>query len=99
MGVLCLGSATQDLAVDAYTIDILDAQELGMANGIRIAAYRVGLIAAGGGVLILSDLLGWSITFIGVGIMMAAMAVTVLVFGPFHLAGRKLPGSRQDKVG
>ena len=86
VGLLCLGSATQDLAVDAYTIDLLETQELGMANGIRIGAYRVGLIAAGGGVLILSDLVGWSPTFVGVGLMMAALAITVLAFGPFHLA-------------
>ena len=73
VGVLCLASATQDLAVDAYTIDLLDTDELGMANGIRIGAYRVGLIAAGGGVLILSDLVGWSATFVGVAIIMAAL--------------------------
>jgi PAT family beta-lactamase induction signal transducer AmpG len=85
VGVLCLGSATQDLAVDAYTIDLLNTDELGMANGVRIGAYRVGLIASGGGVLMLSDYLGWSPTFVGVGIIMAALAVTVLVFGPFHL--------------
>ncbi len=86
VGILCLASATQDLAVDAYTIDLLDTKELGMANGIRIGAYRVGLIVAGGGVLILSDLVGWSPTFVGVGLIMAALAVTVLAFGPFHLA-------------
>jgi len=85
VGLLCLASATQDLAVDAYTIDLLDTSELGLANGIRIGAYRVGLIASGGGVLILSDLLGWSPTFVGVGIIMAALALTVLAFGPFHL--------------
>ena len=97
MGLLCLASATQDLAVDAYTIDLLDTQELGMANGIRIGAYRVGLIAAGGGVLILSDLVGWSPTFVGVAIIMAALAVTVLVFGPFHLARPEI--ARAEKGG
>jgi len=86
VGVLCLASATQDLAVDAYTIDLLDTDELGMANGIRIGAYRVGLIAAGGGVLIASDLVGWSPTFVGVAIIMAAMALTVIAFSPFHQA-------------
>jgi MFS transporter, PAT family, beta-lactamase induction signal transducer AmpG len=85
VGILCLAAATQDLAVDAYTIDLLDPEELGMANGIRIGAYRVGLIASGGGVLILSDLLGWSPTFVGVGVIMTALALTVLKFGPFHL--------------
>ena len=86
VGVLCLPSATQDLAVDAYTIDLLDTDELGMANGISIGAYRVGLIAAGGGVLILSDLVGWSATFVGVAIIMAALVLTVVAFSPFHLA-------------
>jgi PAT family beta-lactamase induction signal transducer AmpG len=85
VGILCLASATQDLAVDAYTIDLLDTNELGLANGIRIGAYRVGLIAAGGGVLIVSDLLGWSPTFVGIGIIMATLALTVLACGPFHL--------------
>ncbi len=86
VGILCLASATQDLAVDAYTIDLLDTRELGLANGIRIGAYRVGLIAAGGGVLILSDQVGWSPAFVGVAIIMAALLITVLVCGPFHLA-------------
>jgi len=99
VGLLCLASATQDLAVDAYTIDLLDTRELGMANGIRIGAYRVGLIAAGGGVLILSDLVGWSPTFVGVGLIMAALAVTVLACRPFHLPrperARAASGSRR----
>ncbi len=99
VGLLCLGSATQDLAVDAYTIDLLETAELGMANGIRIGAYRVGLIAAGGGVLILSDLVGWSVTFVGVGIIMAALAVTVLVFGPFHLGRPEVAQAQAGQSG
>jgi len=85
VALLCLAAATQDLAVDAYTIDLLETSELGMANGVRIGAYRVGLIASGGGVLILSDTLGWSPTFLGVAVMMAALVLTVVFFSPFHL--------------
>lgn len=97
VGVLCLASATQDLAVDAYTIDLLDTEELGMANGIRIGAYRVGLIAAGGGVLILSDLMGWSATFVGVAIIMAALALTVIAFSPFHMARPEIAQAQTGK--
>jgi MFS transporter, PAT family, beta-lactamase induction signal transducer AmpG len=99
VGVLCLASATQDLAVDAYTIDLLETPELGVANGIRIGAYRVGLIAAGGGVLILSDLLGWSSTFVGVAVIMAALAVTVLVCRPFHLARPEIARTQAGQSG
>ena len=35
---ICLASATQDIAADAYTVDILEEKELGPANGIRSAS-------------------------------------------------------------
>lgn len=84
-GLLCLASATQDLAVDAYTIDILETRELGLANGVRNGAYRVGALTAGSGLLILSDWVGWQPAFVGIGVVMAAMVVTVLAFKPFRL--------------
>jgi MFS transporter, PAT family, beta-lactamase induction signal transducer AmpG len=84
-GLLCLASATQDLAVDAYTIDILETRELGLANGVRNGAYRVGALTAGSGLLILSDWVGWQPAFVGIGVVMAAMVVTVLAFRPFRL--------------
>ena len=84
-GLLCLASATQDLAVDAYTIDILETEELGLANGVRNGAYRVGALAAGSGLLILSDWVGWRPAFVGIGVVMAAMVTTVLAFKAFRL--------------
>ncbi len=84
-GLLCLSSATQDLAVDAYTIDILETGELGLANGVRNGAYRVGALAAGSGLLILSDWVGWQPAFVGIAVVMAAMMVTVLACKPFRL--------------
>jgi PAT family beta-lactamase induction signal transducer AmpG len=84
-GLLCLASATQDLAVDAYTIDILETKELGLANGVRNGAYRVGALAAGSGLLILSDWVGWQPAFVGIGVVMAAMVVAVLAYKPFRL--------------
>ena len=44
LGVLLLVyltlSATQDIAIDAYTIETTSGRELGVANSVRIAAYR-----------------------------------------------------------
>lgn len=85
VGLLCLASATQDLAIDAYTIDLLETRELGMANGVRNGAYRVGALAAGSGLLIISDWVGWQPAFVGLAVVMAAMVVTILVFPPFRL--------------
>ena len=44
--VFCLASATQDIAIDAYTIGLVERGREGPANSVRITAYRVGLIAA-----------------------------------------------------
>ena len=88
---ICLASATQDIAADAYTIDILDEKELGPANGVRSASYRVALIAAGGVLVMLSDFFGWSFTFIAAGIIMAILAMMILSFSAFRKERPPIP--------
>jgi PAT family beta-lactamase induction signal transducer AmpG len=73
----CVGSATQDIAIDAYTIGIVEHGEEGPANSARIIAYRIGLIAAGGGLLLLPNRIGWSATFAVTAAVMAVMAAGV----------------------
>ncbi len=41
-------SATNDIATDGYTIEQLNSGQFGVANGLRIGMYRVGMLAAGG---------------------------------------------------
>lgn len=53
-------SATNDIATDAYTIEMLAGRGLGQANGVRIALYRVGMLTAGA-MLVLADTLGWAL--------------------------------------
>ncbi|MFQ5482542.1 MAG: MFS transporter [Nitrospinaceae bacterium] len=62
IGLFTVFSATSDIAIDAYTIEMLDKKELGMANGLRNGFYRVGMLAAGI-ILILSDWLTWRATY------------------------------------
>ena len=44
--VFNLIAATQDIATDGLAVRMLDARELGLANGIQVGAYRVGMISA-----------------------------------------------------
>ena len=48
LGVFTVLSATNDIATDGYTIEQLSKGQLGVANGLRIGFYRVGMLAAGG---------------------------------------------------
>jgi PAT family beta-lactamase induction signal transducer AmpG len=70
-----LASATQDIAIDAYTIGLLDHGEEGAANGVRVTAYRLALVASGGGLLILAGQVGWAPTFWLAGALLAGLAV------------------------
>ena len=72
---LALFSATQDIAIDAFTIELLDEAEMGPANGIRVTAYRVALIASGGLFLALAGLIGWPAAFGGAAAIMGVCSL------------------------
>jgi PAT family beta-lactamase induction signal transducer AmpG len=74
----CLASATQDVAIDAYTIGLVDPGEEGPANSVRITAYRVALVAAGGGLLLLPNRIGWPATYAAAAGLCILMAASVL---------------------
>ena len=62
IGLFTLMSATNDIAIDGYTIEMLNKRELGLANGLRIGFYRVGMLASGFA-LMLADVWGWTGTY------------------------------------
>ena len=68
-------SATQDIAIDAYTIELLEKHEMGIANGVRVTAYRLALIAAGGLVVAAAGLAGWGVVFIGAAVLMGLLSM------------------------
>ena len=47
VALLALASATQDIAVDAFTIRATPAKMLGPVNSIRVTAYRIALTSPG----------------------------------------------------
>jgi len=81
IGMFTVLSATNDIATDGYTIELLDRREYGMANGFRIGFYRVGMIFAGV-VLIMSGWLGWSVAYFVGGAVFACNAVMALFAPP-----------------
>lgn len=72
-----IASATQDIAIDAYTIGLLDRGEEGVGNGIRVSAYRAALIVGGGGLLALADRAGWTVVFVAAAAIAAILALAL----------------------
>jgi PAT family beta-lactamase induction signal transducer AmpG len=67
-------SATQDIAIDAYAVDVSTAKTVGSINGTRVSAARVALFVGGGGFLILADYTGWGLLWVGLAILFFALA-------------------------
>ena len=83
-------SASQDIVIDAYRVELLPERDLGAGAGAAAVGYRVGMWVAGAGALFLADAIGWSATY-------TVMATVVLVgVGTALLAGEpSLPASKR----
>ncbi|NQT68611.1 MAG: AmpG family muropeptide MFS transporter [Desulfobacteraceae bacterium] len=68
-------SASQDIVVDAYRREDLVDEELGLGSSLYVNGYRVGMLLASGGGLILADSLPFSFVYL---IMAACMLPGVL---------------------
>jgi len=67
-------SATQDIAIDAYAVDVSTPKIIGSINGTRVSAARVALFVGGGGFLILADYTGWGLLWVALAILFFALA-------------------------
>jgi len=76
LAVLAVASATQDIAVDAFTIRATPKEMLGPVNSIRVMAYRVAIMVGGGGLAALAGFYGWRAAFLAA----AAIALAIFVF-------------------
>ena len=87
IAAVCFASATQDIAIDAYSIGLVSRGEEGPANAMRVAAFRTALLLFGGGVLLLPGVLGWPATHQLLALVALGFAFFVLFTPRIALAG------------
>jgi MFS transporter, PAT family, beta-lactamase induction signal transducer AmpG len=75
--VLAIASATQDMAIDAYTVALVGQEEQGPANGVRASAYRVALVLIGSGMVALAYWLPWTLLFGAAALVFAGLGLAV----------------------
>ncbi len=61
---LAFFSASQDIAIDAWRIEINEEKELGLGAALYVTGYRIALLAAGAGALVIADIYSWKLSFI-----------------------------------
>ncbi|MEM7049597.1 MAG: MFS transporter [Acidobacteriota bacterium] len=72
---IAFASASQDIAIDAYAVDVLRQEEQGVAVGARIAVYRAAMQVAGAFAITLAGAIGWSWVTIGLAALYLPMMV------------------------
>jgi PAT family beta-lactamase induction signal transducer AmpG len=83
-------SATQDIAIDAYAVDVSNPENIGSINGTRVSAARVALFVGGGGFLILADYTGWDFLWV-------ALAIVFFVFAGAAWLSPRIPIEACDR--
>jgi MFS transporter, PAT family, beta-lactamase induction signal transducer AmpG len=79
-------SATQDVAIDSYSVALVNREEEGAANGVRASAYRAALVFFGSGMVFLAAAIAWGQLFI-----LGAVLFAILGFFVFAIPRLALP--------
>jgi PAT family beta-lactamase induction signal transducer AmpG len=70
-------SASQDIVIDAYRVEILREDQQGPGAGMVQTGYRIGMLIAGAGALMIASSAGW---FAAYATMAALLGLAMLVF-------------------
>ncbi len=72
-------SASQDIVIDAYRIEILDDEDQGIGAAMVTYGYRIGMLVAGAGVFFLADYWSWTHAYLTMAVLVL-MGVIVVSF-------------------
>ncbi len=74
-------SASQDIVIDAYRVELLTADQQGPGAGMVQTGYRIGMLVAGAGALIIAAQAGWFAAYAAMAGLMS-IGMLVFIFGP-----------------
>ncbi len=95
--LIAFASASQDIAYDAYSVEVLEKHEHGAAVGARTALYRVGMFLSGALAISLGGWLGWQATLALLALIYVAL-LPVTFFAPEPTSIPPAPSSLRDAV-
>lgn len=75
---IAFASASQDIVVDAYRIELFEEENQGLAAGFYTYGYRIGMLISGALALILADQINWDQVCFVIAACMAIGIIAVL---------------------
>lgn len=81
--IVAVLSATQDIVIDAYRVEILEEKQQGAGAAIMVFGYRIGMLASGAGALLIAESWGWFVSYSCMALLiLPGMAVVLLAGEP-----------------
>jgi len=77
--LVAFSSATQDVAIDAYRIEIAEERLQAALAATYIFGYRLALLVAGAGALYLAEFWSWQVSYEVMALLVGVGMVTVLI--------------------
>jgi len=77
--LIAIASATQDIVIDAYRIEITSAENQGLAASFYVYGYRLGMLISGALALALAEKISWQAVYILMAVFMCCCFITTLV--------------------
>ncbi|WAT18061.1 MFS transporter [Aurantiacibacter sp. MUD11] len=97
-GIGALASATQDIAINAWRIDVADEEAtLDILSTIYQMGYRLAALVGGALGLIIAARIGWPQTYLMMGAILLAIGIAGL-FAPDSKAGENVDGTVGDDL-
>lgn len=90
-------SASQDIAIDAYAVEVLERSEQGLAVGARVAFYRAATLVSGAVAITFGERIGWSTVFVILAFLFLPLAAIVL-WSPEPAVASPAPRTLRDAV-
>jgi PAT family beta-lactamase induction signal transducer AmpG len=87
---VAFASATQDIALDAYRIEAVIPEYQGAMSASYIFGYRVALLVAGAGALLIAESWSWSQAYLSMSVLMLVGVITVLIISEPQLFDREI---------
>ena len=92
--VVAFASATQDISVDAYRIEAAEMERQAAMAAAYIFGYRVALLVAGAGALLIAEFSSWSMSYaVMAGLVSVGVITTCIIREPEHDASIEPPHS------
>jgi PAT family beta-lactamase induction signal transducer AmpG len=76
--VVAFLSASQDIVIDAYRVELLAKDEQGAGAAATQIGYRIGMLASGAGALYLAQYFSWSTAYAAMAALILASMIVIL---------------------